>query len=104
MFEIFHPQSNAGLKTSLALMHMTTFILQSSNLEWQEKESIICNGVYFKRRWNDYMKIRLIFKIAVLKIFVKFQEKHPWQSSYCISSSKYPRNLLNFENVRCSAY
>ena len=34
MFETFHPQSNVGLKASLALMHMTTFILQSSNLEW----------------------------------------------------------------------
>ena len=34
MFEIFHPQSNMGLKAILALMHMTTFILQSSNLEW----------------------------------------------------------------------
>ena len=50
MFEIFHPQSNAGLKASLALMYMTTFILQSSNLEWQEKESIICGGVYFQHR------------------------------------------------------
>ena len=46
MFEIFHLQTNAGLKASLALMHMTTFILQSSNLEWQ-KESIICGGVFF---------------------------------------------------------
>ena len=34
MFEAFHPQSNAGLKANLALMHMTAFILQSSNLEW----------------------------------------------------------------------
>ena len=34
MFETFHPQSNVGLKASLALMHMTTFILQSSSLEW----------------------------------------------------------------------
>ena len=32
MFEISHRQSNAGLKASLALMHMTTFILESSNL------------------------------------------------------------------------
>ena len=39
MFEIFHPQSNTGLKPSLVLMHRTTFILRS--LEWQEKESII---------------------------------------------------------------
>ena len=30
MFEIFHPQSNKG---SLALIHMTTFILQSSDSE-----------------------------------------------------------------------
>ena len=34
IFETFHPQSNVGIKASLALMHMTTFILQSSNLEW----------------------------------------------------------------------
>ena len=34
MFETFHPQSNVCLKASLALMHMTTFIFQSSNLEW----------------------------------------------------------------------
>ena len=33
MFETFHPQSNVGLKASLVLMYMTTFILQSSNLE-----------------------------------------------------------------------
>ena len=33
IFEIFHPQSKAGLKASLALMHMTIFILQSLNLE-----------------------------------------------------------------------
>ena len=33
MFEIFHTQSNASLKTSLTLMHMTTFILRSLNLE-----------------------------------------------------------------------
>lgn len=34
MFVIFHPQSNAGLKAKLALMHMIAFILQSSNLDW----------------------------------------------------------------------
>ena len=34
------PQSNAGLKDSLAQMYMATFILRSSNLERQEKESI----------------------------------------------------------------
>ena len=34
MFETFHPQSNVDLKASLALMHVTSFILQSSNLEW----------------------------------------------------------------------
>ena len=45
-------QSDAGLKVSLAIIHMTTFILPSSNLEWQEKESIICGGVYFQHRWN----------------------------------------------------
>ena len=33
MFEMFHPQSNAGLKASLTLMHMTIVILQSLNLE-----------------------------------------------------------------------
>ena len=105
LFEIFHPQSNADLvQANLALMHMTTFILQSWNLEWQEKESIIFGEVYFKHRLNHCMKIPLLFKIAVLKIFDKFQEKHPRKSSYCISSSEYPLNLLNFENVRCSAY
>ena len=31
---------------------MTTFILRSSNLEWQGKESIICGGVYFQHRRN----------------------------------------------------
>ena len=34
MSETFHPQSNVGLKASLSLIHMTTFILQSLNLEW----------------------------------------------------------------------
>ena len=52
MFEIFHPESNAGLKVSLAIMHIAAFILQSSNLEWQEKEPIICGGVYFQHKWN----------------------------------------------------
>ena len=33
MFEIFHPQSNTGLKASLALMYVAALILQSSNLE-----------------------------------------------------------------------
>ena len=50
MFEIFHSESNPGLKVSLAIMHMATFILQSSNLEWQEKEPIICGGVYFQHK------------------------------------------------------
>ena len=50
MFEIFHPQSNTGLKASLALMYMTALILQSSNLEWSEKESIIYDGAYFQHR------------------------------------------------------
>ena len=50
MFEIFYPQSNTGLKASLALMHMITFILRSANLEWQEKEFVTCNGVYFNLR------------------------------------------------------
>ena len=50
MFEIFHSESNAGLKVGLAIMRMTTFILQSSNLEWQEKEPIICGGVYFQHK------------------------------------------------------
>ena len=31
MFEIYYPQSNTGSKPSLALLHMTTFTLQSSN-------------------------------------------------------------------------
>ena len=48
MFGIFHPQSNTGSNASLALMYMTTFILQSSNLELQEKESVMCGGVYFQ--------------------------------------------------------
>ena len=30
MFEIFHLQSNAGLKASSGLMHMITFILRNS--------------------------------------------------------------------------
>ena len=48
MFEIFHPQSSRGSNASLALMYMTTFILQSSNVELQEKESVMCGGVYFQ--------------------------------------------------------
>ena len=40
MFEIFHPQSSRGLKASLALMHMITFIVRSSNLEWQKKNPL----------------------------------------------------------------
>ena len=27
-------------------------VLQSWNLEWQEKEFVICGGVYFRHRWN----------------------------------------------------
>ena len=50
MFEIFHPQSNTGLKASLALMYMTALILQSSNLEWWEKESVIYDGACFQHR------------------------------------------------------
>ena len=50
LFEIFHSESNAGSKVGLAIMRMTTFILQSSNLEWQEKEPIICGGVYFQHK------------------------------------------------------
>ena len=50
MFEIFHPRSSTGLKASLALMHMITFILRRSNSEWQEKGFIICGGVYFQHR------------------------------------------------------
>ena len=50
MFQIFHGQSNTGLKASVAIMHMTTFILQILYLEWWEKESIICCGVYFHHR------------------------------------------------------
>ena len=50
MFEIFHTQSNASLKTSLTLMHMTTFILRSLNLERQEMESFICGRVYLQLR------------------------------------------------------
>ena len=48
MFEIFHPERNTGSNACLALMYMTTFILQSSNLELQEKESVMCGGVYFQ--------------------------------------------------------
>ena len=48
------------------------------------------------------MNIRLLFNIAVLKIFEKFPEKHLRQSSYYISSNKHPRRLLNFETVRRS--
>ena len=48
MFEIYYPQSNTGSKASLALLHMTTFTLQSSNQELQEKESIMCSGIYFQ--------------------------------------------------------
>ena len=53
------PPEKSRLKASLASMHITTFILRSLNLEWQEKESIICSGlsitcseVYFQHRWN----------------------------------------------------
>ena len=41
MFEIFHLQSNACLKASLAVMHLTTFILRSSDFEWEENESVV---------------------------------------------------------------
>ena len=41
IFEIFHLQSNVCLKASLALIHLTTFILRSSNLEWEEKEFVV---------------------------------------------------------------
>ena len=50
IIKTFYPKSNAGLKVSLAIMHMTTFILRSSNLEWQEKEPIICGRVYFQHK------------------------------------------------------
>ena len=50
------------------------------------------------------MKIWLLFNITVLKIFKKFQEKHPWQSSYRFSPSKCPWPLLNFLTVRCGTY
>ena len=51
MFEIFQlHQSNEVLKASLILIHMTTFILQSWNLEWQEKVSVTCSRVYFQHR------------------------------------------------------
>ena len=48
MFEIFNLMSNAGKKGSLALTHIKTLILKIPNLEWREKESIICGGVYFQ--------------------------------------------------------
>ena len=41
MFEIFHLQSDACLKASLALMHSTTFILRSLNQDWEEKGSVL---------------------------------------------------------------
>ena len=44
--------------------------------------------------------IQLLFDTTVLKIFGKFREKHQWRSSYCISSNKHPRRLLNFETER----
>ena len=43
------------------------------------------------------MNIQLLFDPAVLKVFGKFQEKHQWWSSYCISFNKHPQRLLNFE-------
>ena len=52
IIKTFYPKSNAGLKVSLAILHMTTFILRSSNLEWQEKEPIICGRVYFQHKRN----------------------------------------------------
>ena len=45
-------------------------------------------------------RVWLLFDIAFWKIFRKFQEKHLWQSSYCISSSRHPRCLLSFETAR----
>ena len=48
MFQIFYPQSNVGFKASLALRHMTAFILQNSNLKWEDKESIICMEFIFR--------------------------------------------------------
>ena len=53
------------------------------------------NSTYSTNTW-------LPFDIVVLKIFEKFQQKHPWQSSYHIFSNKRPQYLLNFETVRCS--
>ena len=50
MFEIFHPQSNTGLKASLSLMHMTTLILRSS----------IQNG----RKRNPLSRVDFIFNIS----------------------------------------
>ena len=49
---------------------MTTFILRSSNLEWQEKEPIICGRVCFKHKWNLSVSLTHIHTY----IFVAFLE------------------------------
>ena len=38
--EVFHPQSNTDFKASLTLMHMTTSILRSSNLNDRKRDPI----------------------------------------------------------------
>ena len=53
---------------------------------------LIC---FFKS--THYMKIWLLFNIAVLKICGKFQEKHPWLNWYPISANKCPQCLLDFK-------
>ena len=37
-----------GLRASLALRHMTAFILRNSNLKWEDKESITCMEFIFR--------------------------------------------------------
>ena len=52
MFEIFHFERNVSLKASLAIIHMTTFILLSSFFFHFSLQSIICGQVYFQHKWN----------------------------------------------------
>ena len=49
----------------------------------------------------EYPLHELLFNIADLKIFRKFQENYMWQSSYPICPNKHPWHLLNFETLRC---
>ena len=52
MFEIFHFERNVSLKASLAIIHMTTFILLSSFFFHFSLQPIICGEVYFQHKWN----------------------------------------------------